>query len=763
MATVNGSMGEPTEAESEMVHLIQTVEWKRIRNEITCTVCGDLFTEPKTIPCLHTFCKHCIERSPTGTNSLAYCPVCRITFSREILSVPINLAICRIVEIVKQKEAGCFNCDNCTDKDMQAVCWCVQCNSSLCDECNSAHSRLRSFKSHKTVTVVEFLQNLYKYLPTEETKPCKHHTKQLLDLYCKTCHIMMCRDCTLKGHPCETHDFEFVDKVVEEEKEKLKDTMASLEDSLKQMRSRVEEIEECLKQLDINNEENNREIKAAYDEIYKLLKQQEKEALQKVETVWTSLKMTLALQKERIESLESQMVVCHEFSNKLVIADRTQQLLTYDDWIFGRADYLTKQVEHINNDPVRNADHMTVTCARPTECVPSLCRVTPDVPPCTVCNTLIKPNGIKLTVILKDLHGSPVLNQSNNLKIRCNVDSECLHNVEIEEQPGGLYRIWYPLERTEDHVISVYCAGLVVKQEEIKVPATVRDYTSINKELMMVDKYGPTDSPLKFPYLFTKGPNDEIIVNDDATNQLIVFDHQLKFSHVIGAHSQDTNGNKRLQGITGIAMDKDGYLYVADRILNCIKKFKLDGEFVSQFGSTGIYEGQFRSPFGLLLTASKLLFVCDRYNDRIQVFENEQFSYCFGGYGKKPSNLHEPIDLTVNTNADKLFVTEFKNHRVQIFTLNGQFLQMFGVFPDTIELKNPIGVFYTPDGYVLVSSYGTDRILVFEADGRFVSAIEGTHGGRGRFSSPCGVMMRDNGQIVIACNDGTYGNRLVLF
>ena len=758
MATVHGSMGEPAEGESKLVER----EAERIRKEITCTVCGYLFTEPKTIPCLHTFCKQCIEASLPVTKSLTYCPVCRITFPCEILSVPIDHTINCIVEIVKQKDTGHFICNNC-DQGMSAVLWCVECNNFLCGKCHDAHARLKACNSHKTVTVLEFLQNLYKYLPTEEAKPCKHHAKQLLDLYCKTCGVMICRDCTVKYHPRETHRLEFIGKIAEEKKEKLKDTMASLDEPLKQMRSEVTLIEEHVKQLDVKNEKSHKEIKAAYDEVYKLLKQQEEEALQKVETIYTSLKMTLALQKEKIKSLERQMETCHKFSNTLMMADGTQQLLTYDEWIFDRGSCLTRQAQHIHNNPVRNADDMIVTCAKPAKFVTPLCSVTPEVPLCTICSTIVKPNGIKLIAMLINLRGSPVMNQSSNLKVHCNTESECLNDVVVEEQSDGLYLMWYPLARVKNHVISIYCGGLVVKQAEIKVPATIRDYTSINsKELMIIDKYGPSNKPLKFPYLFAKGPNDEIIVNDDATNQLIVFDDELKFSHVIDG-GQDTNGSKRLQGITGIAIDKRRYMYIADCKLNCIKKFKLDGQFVSEFGSEGVDKGQFRSPFGLLLTPSKLLYVCDRYNDRIQVFEKEQFSFCFGRYGKEPGNLHEPVDLTMNTNADKLFVTEFKNNRVQVFTLDGQFIQIFGVFPNTVELENPVGIFYAPDGHVLVSSYGTDGVLVFEADGTFVSAIEGTYGGRERFSSPCGVMTRDNGQVVIACNDGSHGNRLVLF
>lgn len=378
-------------------------ETERIRKEITCTICGYLFTEPKTIPCLHTFCKHCIERSLPVKKSHTYCPVCRITFPREkFLSVPINHTISRIVEIVKQKDAGNLVCNNC-DKGDIAVCWCVECNSFLCNECHVAHSRLKTLNSHKIITVLEFLQNLYRYLPAEETKSCKHHTKRLLDLYCKTCHLMICHDCTLKCH--QTHEFEFIGKVAEEKKEKLKDKMTSLDEPLKQMRSRVIIIEENVKQLDIKKEESHKEIKTAYGEVYRLLKQQEKEALQKVEAICTSLKMTLALEKERIKSLESQMETCHKFSNTLLMVDGTQQLLTYDNWILDRVSCLTRQAQHIHS-----GDDMIVTCAKPAEFVTPLCSATPDIPLCTIC-TIVKPNGIKLIVMLRDFRGSPVMNQ----------------------------------------------------------------------------------------------------------------------------------------------------------------------------------------------------------------------------------------------------------------------------------------------------------------------------------------------------------------
>jgi len=756
-AIINGSICDGSKGERGD----ETEKWRRIRKEITCPFCFELFTDPKTIPCLHTFCKQCIDNLQT-TNSLensACCPECQTTISCEISSLPTNFMFSRIAEIFKKKEMGKLDCDNCNEEGTPVVSWCVECNDLLCAKCNDAHSRLKNFKSHKTVTILEFMQDPKKFLSTEKPEACEHHSKELLDLYCKTCRTLICRDCTLKDHPDKMHEFEFASKVVNEEKRRLKDVTASLKGLLKQVRNGVKRREECEKQVETASEANIRKIKDVYAEIHKLLKQQEQETLRKVNTIQESLKMILAVQKGSMKPLEAQLVSCQEFSDNVVTVNGTQRLLRYNDWIIDRVDYLTKQVEHASIDPRCIADNLTLTCPKPAEFVASLNMVTATVPFCTVCSIVVKPNEIKLVAMLKDVCGSPIVDQSKNLQICCNKEREFVKNVKIEEQPDGLYHIWYSLKRTENHLISIYCAGLVVRQEEIKVLANLRDYASINQEVMIINKYGTKDKPLKLPYLFAKGLNDEIMVNDDETNQLVIFDHQLKFSHVIGG-----SGNEKLQGITGVTMDRKGHVYIADYKLDCIKKFKLDGRFIGQFGSKGVDKGQFRSPFGLLVSTAELLFVCDRYNNRIQVFHSEQFSYSFGKYGREPGELHEPVDLTMNANEDQLFITDNRNHRVQVFAPNGQFLQIFGIFPGTlVELKNPVGICFTPDGHILICSNGTDSILVFEVDGQYVSTIKGTYQGKERFSSPCGIMVRNNGQIVVASNEGNCGNRLVLF
>ena len=232
------------------------------------------FTDPKTIPCLHTFCKQCIEKSIESNKKMASivcCPLCRAPLPNsrdDMSSVPTNFTINRLVEIFgKRKEAGKslalkeIQCSSCED-GLPAITWCIDCENGLCEFCDGAHKRIKAFKSHKTVAVENFLKNPKLVLSTsQKPEACKSHSKQALDLYCKTCSSLICRDCALKDHPRETHNFDFIDDVVDEEREKIKQATAPLKPLLEQVRNGIKGIEESETEIDIESEANRKKIR----------------------------------------------------------------------------------------------------------------------------------------------------------------------------------------------------------------------------------------------------------------------------------------------------------------------------------------------------------------------------------------------------------------------------------------------------------------------------------------------------------------------
>lgn len=277
---------------------------------------------------------------------------------------------------------------------------------------------------------------------------------------------------------------------------------------------------------------------------------------------------------------------------------------------------------------------------------------------------------------------------------------------------------------------------------------TERDYGSIKHELKIINKYGPVSrrsQPLGSPWLLAKGAGDKLFVRDSYTHQVVVFDNKLKFSHLIGGHHGD------FKSIGGIAVnDMTEHVYVADQLLHCVKKFKLDGSFVQQIGRKGTGDGEFKSPCGLQLSSTESLFVCDSNNHRIQVFHhNDVFAYAFGQHGLNPGCFDKPEALALNNTEDKLFISS--DNGVQVFTTSGQFLKVFGnLSSGSHKLVTPVGICCTSDGYVLISSYGTHCVFVLKEDGTCVSVIKGSHHGKDRFVFPAGVIVRDNGDVVIA-------------
>ena len=343
---------------------------------------------------------------------------------------------------------------------------------------------------------------------------------------------------------------------------------------------------------------------------------------------------------------------------------------------------------------------------------------------------------------LKDVCGFPVTDQSQCLKVQSKTGGDFCCDVKVEERTHGLYHISYHPKERKDHSITVTCNDTVLNSE---VPFHIRDYTTIQQEVLIIDKYG--GSYFNNPWHIINGPNNELIVCDSGSKQVVVFNEQLQYSHVIQGGGCPS----------GMATDNMGHLYVAYCDTNCVKKFNTDGSLITKLATHGSAEGQFSNPHGLVVSSKTgQLHVCDRGNHRIQVFKNDKFVFSFGKKGFNPGYLNNPKAVTMNSDETQLFVADSVNHRVQVFTLDGKFVSIFGQFTDIpYKLQSPFSIYYTPDDHLLVTSY-TNVVLVVKNDGTFVTAIEGKE----RFKNPTGVVMRSNGQIVIS---GHSNNKLVVF
>jgi len=208
---------------------------------------------------------------------------------------------------------------------------------------------------------------------------------------------------------------------------------------------------------------------------------------------------------------------------------------------------------------------------------------------------------------------------------------------------------------------------------------------------------------------------------------------------------------------TGIALDKDGHIYVADTDNHSIQKFDKDGKFLARWGGEASdQEGSFYYPRGLASSPEGDVYVADSGNNRVQKFDAEgnvmqawgKFGFAWRGAGMGK------FDVPWGVATDKegcLYISDTSNARIQKFQSDGTPLMKWGrdgSFDGAFFFPRGIAVDFV--GNVFVADEGNNRIQKFDPRGSFLTKWGKEGGGPGQFKAPWGVACDALGNVYVA-------------
>jgi DNA-binding beta-propeller fold protein YncE len=172
------------------------------------------------------------------------------------------------------------------------------------------------------------------------------------------------------------------------------------------------------------------------------------------------------------------------------------------------------------------------------------------------------------------------------------------------------------------------------------------------------------DGPLQFknPRQVWVASDDVVFVADYGNNRVQVLTPRLDFHGIVGV--------SQLRGPSGVCADDD-VIIVSEEDAHSISVFNRDdGALLRRFGSLGSGDGQLKSPLGLcFMSGHRHVAVADHYNHRVSVFSVEGEFVHHVGVG----NLRRPAGVACSA-FDEIVVADWLNTRVVVVSASGEML-----------------------------------------------------------------------------------------
>ncbi|XP_077997861.1 E3 ubiquitin-protein ligase TRIM45-like [Glandiceps talaboti] len=685
---------------------------------LSCTICLEQYTNPKILPCFHTFCEECLHNLVRRNNGILKCPICRVKSplpNGGVSKLERNFYLDRLLEDITTGPTSASTtggkpsvCELCEDKAIKHVC--IDCQQYCCDTCARSHKKNKASSSHRVLTTDEYRQmKSTNPLTVQPVSYCKVHPTSQTKFYCDTCQTPVCSDCTVLKHTRSKHRLRDLQDATSEYTDQLSEMMKKLKIKAKEAEKNRNAAEESLKKLKKELAGKTREEQRQSEHQTKNLQCQ----LDDLEFTYNDIVSMCSY----VETLIQSGMVGHHLSTRQETVHRIQSLLTM-----------------ANKPPVQH-EVMKPKPKQDSGASRMLGKDTKTVSPykCSVENAperLVVGMTANIGIVTRDSAGKQIYS-NQKVKAVLRKPDQTQEDLMVENTGDGRHYVKVHIGVEGDYHITL----AIGDQQLPGSPFKIHVMKAVVKTL---GKQGSGEMDWNLPYGLVINKDGHIVTADKGNHRVKITDihgnikriltftevGSNKFApkdiaisdnndcfmtdywnHQVVVSKSDGNvlrcfGSSQLINPRCIAISPvDGSVYVSDwdgkveeetnKDGHCVRKYTQNGDYIKSFGRYGTANGQFRGPNFLTINSQGMVFVADINNSHIQVFTADgDFMYVIG-----EGLLKHPRGLVIENDKYIYVVSKYKG--VWKFDTDGQFI--YSISNDVLGLNKPTGITVTND------------------------------------------------------------------
>jgi len=277
----------------------------------TCPICLECYKDPKSLPCLHTFCLECLISHCRGKSvgDELLCPVCRNSChvpEAGISAFPLNFFVSDLLHaqntatLVKDEMLFCEACIKvCEDETTTippATKYCVDCSQHVCEKCSRIHTTLGT-GAH---VVVELDDEMNAELIQLHKRHCNEHKAETVKLYCYDCKTNLCSVCVALKH--KHHNITEISEAADEFVQDIDEHVKSVSDSITDIHNLQQQWDAQKQEFLTEAEKLEVTVKQKGEEKKRLVDSHVDSLLQKLQDMKLNYSKEVECNKEKLET-----------------------------------------------------------------------------------------------------------------------------------------------------------------------------------------------------------------------------------------------------------------------------------------------------------------------------------------------------------------------------------------------------------------------------------------------------------------------------